>query len=72
MDTSCPLDLMDQGDAAPCAEHIRHADGITVATASGELRADRALDLHIEDLDEDLALLVLPNTPNVLARQEGH
>jgi len=67
MDTGCPLDLIDESDAAPCADLIRRDEGVVLATANGELRADRVLPLHIDALNEEITPLVLPNTPNVLS-----
>ena len=38
-----------------------------MATANGEIRANRRLELHIDELDEDVTPVVLPNTPSVLS-----
>ena len=67
MDTGCPMDLIDEGEAAPFAQFIERGGDVRLATANGEIRANRRLELHIEELDEDVTPMVLPNTPSVLS-----
>ena len=67
MDTGCPMDLIDEGEAAPFAQFIERGGDVRFATANGEIRTNRRLELHIDELDEDVTPMVLPNTPNVLS-----
>ena len=51
VDTGCPTNLIDEGDATPFAQFIELGDAVALATASGQLRIERRLELHIDELE---------------------
>ena len=67
MDTGCPMDLIDESDAAPLAQFIENCDRVDLATPNGLIKIRRRLELHVDEIKEDITPLVLDNTPNVLS-----
>ena len=67
MDAGCPLELIDEREVAPLAHFIEQGGNVRLATANGEIRTNQRLEYHIEELSEDIAPMVLPNTPSVLS-----
>ena len=62
MDSGCPMDLIDEREAAPFAHFIEQGSDVRLATANDDTRTNRRLALHIEELNEDVTPMVLPNT----------
>ena len=67
MDTGCPMNLIDETEAAPFARFIEDCDGVYLATANGLITICRRLELHVDKIEEDVTPLVLANMPNVLS-----
>ena len=67
MDTGCPVDLSDERETSLFAHFIEQGGDVRLATVNGEIRTNRRLEVHIEELDEDVTPMVLPNTPSVLS-----
>ena len=67
MDTGSAMDLIDERAAEPFAQHIDECEEVRLATANGIIGSRQRLEIHIEELDEDVTPLVLRNTPCVLS-----
>ena len=57
------MDLIDEREAAPFAHQIEQGSDVRLATANGQIRTSRRLELHIEELDEDVTPMVFPIRP---------
>ena len=67
MDTGSAMDLINERAAEPFAHYIEQGEEVRLATANGVIGSRRRLELHIEELTEDVTPLVLQNTPCVLS-----
>ena len=52
VDTGTPLDIVDQSDVSSHKGLIHPVKPLLIATANGESRADRGIDLHLGALGE--------------------
>ena len=66
IDIGSAMDFIDERAAEPFAHHIEECEEVRLATANGVIGSRQRLEIHIEELDEDVTPLVLRNTPCVL------
>ena len=67
MDTGSAMDLIDERATEPFAQHIEECEEVRLATANGVIGSRQRLEIHVEELDEDVTPLVLRKTPCVLS-----
>ena len=67
MDSGTPLDIVDRSDVEPHGDLITSVKPLRLATANGESRADKGINLYICTLQEDIKPYVLDCTPNALS-----
>jgi hypothetical protein len=65
MDTGSDVDLVERAKIAGCEQFVPQNDGITLATANGDLDAKDEIELHVKCIDANIRPLVLEHTPDV-------